>query len=363
MQERTVERLERPYNWRRVERPPRKRSRARLAIIVVAVILAAIALLILYGAYEIHTPQGSSSTPFPFVVRPGDTESSVADRLHARGVLSNTLLFRIDARLQGMAGNLRTGTYTLRPNMSIDQMIKTLATYNVKLLTITIPPGWRAEEIASLLTAYGLNGRAFMHTVRHPNFPAGLPVGLPSGHSLEGFLFPDTYSVDPATSGRDFARIMVNQFNMEFGPHLRAVARRERRSIYRIVTMASIIEREDRFPLQKRLIASVYYNRLHDPGHFPYLQADPTVQYALGRPGHWWPIIRVTPRSVRSPYNTYAHPGLPPGPIANPDRGSILAAMHPAATRYYYFVAKRDTGILLFERTLIQHNIDAAKYG
>jgi UPF0755 protein len=113
---------------------------------------------------------------------------------------------------------------------------------------------------------------------------------------------------------------------------------------------------------QKPLMASVYYNRLHDPAEFPFLQADPTVQYALGTPRDWWPIIRVSPRTVSSRYNTYIRPGLPPGPICSPDLTSLQAALRPARTGYYYFLSVNG-GRTLFERTLAEHNRDIQRYG
>jgi UPF0755 protein len=361
-QERVATRRERPYNWRKVEKPQQRRSRARIAIVVGAALLVIVAGMLLYGVYEIHTPQGSSATTVSFVVQPGDTDTSVADRLQSRGLLSSALLFRIDARLQGLSSVLIPGIYPMRRNMSIDDMVKVLATYKPKEFSITIPPGWRAAEIAARLKAYGLNGGEFMRTVRHPDFGLGFRVHFPRHHTLNGFLFPDTYPADHSTTGRAFARMMVRRFAQEFGRPLREAARREHRSVYHIVTMASIVEREDFVVSQKALIASVYYNRLHNPALFPYLQSDPTVQYALGTPANWWPVIHVSPSSVHSRYNTYLHRGYPPGPICNPDLTSLEAAVHPAHSPDFYFFGKKN-GVLLFEKTLQQHNLDAAKYG
>jgi peptidoglycan lytic transglycosylase G len=142
---------------------------------------------------------------------------------------------------------------------------------------------------------------------------------------------------------------------------MRAQARRLRRSVYDIVTIASIVEREARVPSERPIIASVYYNRLRRG--MP-LQADPTVQYALGRPSDWWPLLTVSDyHSVHSLYNTYLHRGLPPGPIANPGLPSLYAALRPAHTPYLYFVAKGNSGYHAFARTYRQQLQNQRKYG
>lgn len=330
----------------------------RTVVLLVAAILFAAVALFAYAEYKIHSPQNGAASPLDFPVRAGDTYTSVARRLEHRGILHDSLLFALDARLQGLGTKLQVGTYILRPSMSIDQIVSTLAGNKVRLLTITIPPGWRADQIAEHLHRYGISGSQFLKTVRHPHFGLAFS-GRPTHMSLEGVLFPDTYSVAPGTSGEAFARMMVRQFGHAFGPKLRARARHERRSIYRVTKMASIIEREAAFPTDRPRVASVYYNRLH-AGML--LQSDPTVQYALGTPKDWWPPITVAPSSVNSPYNTYRHYGLPPEPIANPSRESLLAALYPAHTRYFYFFGKKS-GHLVFEQTLQEHNADVLKYG
>ena len=346
--------------------PARTASRRRgRPLLWVAAVLACVVLVsvgvVLYGEYKIHAPQGAGSNPVLFSVVSGDSPTTIANRLQQRGILHNSLLFKIDSRLRGLGGRLYAGTYTLRPNMSIDQMISTLESFRVRLLSITIPPGWRATEIAELLTSHGINGRDFMHAVNHPQYRFGFRIGGPRNRSLQGFLFPDTYLVDPHISGAAFATLMARRFGEIFKPRMRLLAEREHRTIYHIVVMASIIEREDRFVYQKPTIASVYYNRLE--AHMP-MDSDPTVQFALGHPGDWWPELSIADyHSVQSPYNTYLHMGFPPGPIANPDLSSLEAALHPARTNYFYFSGKGNTGVLLFATTLQQQQENVAKYG
>ena len=331
-----------------------------LALLAAGVVL--VAAVLLYGEYKIHSPQGTGSAPVPFQVVTGDTPATICTRLVNAGLLHNSFLFKIDSRLQGLGSKLRYGTYTLRRNMSIDQMIATLANGKARLIPVAVPPGLRAGQIAEILTADGFNGKAFMYTVKHPNFPLGFKMGARRhDYTLNGFLFPDTYLVDPGTSGSELAKIMVRQFSKEFTPAMGSLAQKEHRSIYHLATTASIIEREDQKAFQKPLIASVYYNRLQS--HM-FMDSDPTVQFGLGRPGNWWPELSIADyQSVHSPYNTYLHMGYPPGPIANPDLSSLMAALHPAHTQYFYFSGKGNTGLLLFAKTLQEQQANIAKYG
>lgn len=360
MQGRAPTRAERPYNWRQVEKPRFGRSRARVALFVAGLIVLLFLAVVLYGEYELHSAQNSSSAPFAFTIRPGETEATIANRLQQRGILHNTFLFRLDAKLRGLGGNLHVGTYTLRPNMSIDQMVSALTSGQGKLLLVTVPEGWRASQIAGRLTGDGIKASQFLRAVEKGRWSPGFPTGIPAHHSLEGFLFPDTYSIVPGTTGETFAREMLSQFAKEYTPAMRAQTRREHRSIFSIVTLASIVEREARVPSERAKIASVYYNRLR--AHM-FLDADPTVQYAMGTSRNWWPVLSVSDyRSVRSPYNTYLRRGLPPGPIDNPGLASLRAALYPAHTRYYYFVAKGNTGYHVFARTYAQQQANIARY-
>lgn len=341
-----------------------------ILIVLVAGILVAIS-LVLYGESRLHSPQGSGTNAVPFAVHSGDTIGKVAKRLQHDGLLHDSLFFRIDARLQGLGSKLRVGIFLLRPDMSIDQMISVLATGEAHMITVTIPEGWRAQQIAAQLTRLGINGRQFLNTVRHPSIlwaadpqlrkALDVPAHVLRQHTLNGFLFPDTYLVDPGTSGSEIAQLMVQRFTAAFTPSMRALARRQHHSIYHLTIMASIIEREDRFAYQKPAIASVYYNRLHT--RMP-MDSDPTVQYALGAAANWWPQLSVADyQSVHSPYNTYLHLGYPPGPIANPGLSSLRAALHPAHTNYFYFSGRGNTGVLLFAQTLQQQQENIRRYG
>jgi UPF0755 protein len=362
---------------------PRYHSRiwGRLVFLIFVLLLA----LVIAGGgglyWLLHRAQGSSSQIVTVHVGAGEGVSEIAGKLKNDGLISSTLLFRLDARIQSLGGELKVGDYYLRKNMSVDQMVSTLQRYTPTGISLTIPEGWRAEQIASGLTANGFDGRAFLALVRRPT--AALLASLrgtmverkPAGVGLEGYLFPDTYKLSAGERPQVIIRQMVQSLDAHFRAHPKLMAHlaSQKRSVYDVLRLASIVEREARVPTERPLIAGVYANRLR-LGWF--LDADPTVQYSvgLGTPirtaasasHRWWPILQDQAANVdpNSPYNTYTHKGLPPTPIADPGWLSIMAAIDPVQTPYMYFVAiKHGHGRHVFARTLAEQEQNIARYG
>src|SRR6185295_7487598 len=180
----------------------------------------------------------------------------------------------------------------------------------------------------------------------------------PAAQDLEGYLFPETYSLPRRTDAPTLVRLMVAAFNRAFTPELRAAAAARNRSVRQAVTLASIVEKETARADERPTVAAVYGNRLRIGMA---LQCDPTVIYALQRAGAYTGNLRHDDLSFDSPYNTYRYPGLPPGPIASPGRASLEAAVHPAAADYLYFVSRND-GSHEFARTLEEHNRNVQKW-
>ena len=313
--------------------------------------------------YGLHRAQSGSAKSFTFHVGAGDSVTSVANRLAHDGRINSPLLFRIDAKIQNLAGNLKVGDYVLRKNMSIDGMIAALQVYHTQYINVVIPEGYRTEQIATRLTEVGINPQSFLQEARNPDLKflnASILNDKPAGYGLEGYLFPNTYKVPRGYSGRDFARYMVQQLSVAFTPQMRATARAHGLSVFQTLTLASIVEREAQVARERPLIAGVYFNRLKDKME---LGADPTVQFILGSPKKWWPVLQVQARTIQpnNPYNTYTHVGLPPSPIANPGLSSIQAAVAPARTPYLYFVAKGN-GEHAFATNLAEQTANIAKY-
>ena len=304
----------------------------------------------------------------PFQVRTGDSASSISERLQAAGLVKNALAFRLMAESKGVAGDLAVGEYELSPSMRPSEILELLSSGKIKAgPMVTIPEGWRAEEIGDRLAARGVGtAEAFMGVVRVGKTDSPLVSKRPEGASLEGYLFPDTYRTDSKTTPEEMVARMVGQFEAKFTPDMRQKSEARGMTIHQIVTLASIIEREAVVPSERPVMAAVFYNRLRRGMR---LDTDPTVQYAVAAAdpsSHltygWWKIeLTQKDLEIDSPYNTYKNAGLPPGPICEPGLASLNAAISPASNDYLYFVAKPD-GSHAFATTLEEHNQNVAKY-
>jgi UPF0755 protein len=320
----------------------------------------------------VQAPAGTDSSPRPFVVEQGETASTVSARLQEDGLVSDSELFRLYMRYHGIDQRLAAGRFNLTANMSMPEIAEKLQQPQVEEILVTVPEGMRAEEVADLLNVRSImDGEAFLSMVKGGSASAralgDYPV-LPDGLvSLEGYLFPDTYRLPAQATPADLIQRMLDNFGQRVSPEILAPAAAAGRGLSQVVTMASIVEREARRADERPLIASVYWNRVSgacsgETGG-AYLQADPTVQYAAGRPGEWWwkpPSVEAY-QEIQSPYNTYLRPGLPPGPIASPGLSAIQAAAEPATTSYCFFLAMGD-GSHVFATTLAEHQANIARY-
>lgn len=277
---------------------------------------------------------GGGSGTTRVVIPPGATFRVAADSLHRAGVIGSTRLFRLYASLRGHDRRIRAGTYVMGRGMSWPAVVSALTQGTGLIHTVTIPEGYAIADIAPLLArTLGVEEDSVIAAARDSAARERLDVPTPT---LEGYLFPDTYSFPDGTTGRAAVETMVKRFEQVWQPEWNAKLDQLALSRHDVMTLASIVEKEAKIPAERPVIAAVYLNRLRIGMK---LQADPTVQYALGRHSSrlFYKDLRVD-----SPYNTYEHAGLPPGPIASPGRASIVASLEPAAVPYRYFVAHAD---------------------
>lgn len=316
---------------------------------------------------DLRRPAGDDDTPVIFVVEPGETAVTIAHRLEAEGLITDATLFRRLLVYRGADQTLAAGTYQLRRTMTMDEIILALQSGRPEEIVITIPEGWRAEEIAEHLEAQGLfPAEAYLALVHEPaRFQEEFPFlrDLPAGATLEGFLFPDTYRViKNETTPEAFIRMQLATFDRRVSQELREGMAAKGMSLYEGIILASLVEREAVVDEERPLIAGVFENRWRDG---MLLNADPTVQYALGyqeAEGTWWKRpLTLDDLEVDSPYNTYKYPGLPPGPICNPGLAAIRAVALAPPTDFYYFVARGD-GTHVFARTLEEHVQNVERY-
>ena len=274
--------------------------------------------------------EGSAHVTIPA----GASLRSAADSLEAHGVVANATLFRWYARLSGGARDIKAGNYVIPYKIGWSALVRALRDGEGIENRLTIPEGWGlAQIVPALAQALGAPEDSVILATRDSALRSELDVPTAT---LEGYLFPDTYVFGYGTAPRTAVRDMTQRFTEMWDASWDARLVELHMSRNDIVTLASIIEKEAQLPEERPVISAVYHNRLKRK---MLLQADPTVQYALGlhRDRLFYRDLRVD-----SPYNTYKYPGLPPGPIASPGRASLEAALYPARVPYLYFVAMPD---------------------
>jgi UPF0755 protein len=304
--------------------------------------MASVALL-LAGLACGGSPTGA---PVRVVVPPGSSLRAAADSLARAGVVRSSRLFRLYATLRGEDRALKAGTYELRPGTSWSEVLATLTEGRAVVASITVPEGFALSAIVPLLAQrLGVPAESAAAAVQDSALRRELDVPTPT---LEGYIFPATYTFAAGTSARTAVASMAREFQRRWQPAWTARLDTLGMTRHQVVTLASIVEKEARVPDERPLIAAVYCNRLR-AGML--LQADPTVQYARGE--HVERVL-YSHLATESPYNTYRNPGLPPGPIASPGTASLEAALYPADVRYLFFVARPD-GRHEFRNTFAEH--------
>lgn len=294
--------------------------------------------------------QGEGEGPVQRITVPtGASFDAVTDSLDASGLLESSTFFRLYGRLTGEAGKIQAGTYEFREGTGYKKILDDLTSGRIASDRLPVPEGfsiqWIAPALAKILDLSDDSVASHMLDTTAVD-----RYGVP-GPTLEGYLYPATYVVPAGADLESVIRQMVREHMRRWTPERQARAESIGLSHREVATLASIVEKEARVADEMRTIAAVYRNRL-DIG-YP-LQADPTVQYALGK--HQKRLLYAHIDSVADhPYNTYTHRGIPPGPIGSPTERAIDAVLHPADVEYLYFVARPD-GTHVFNRHLVDHN-------
>jgi UPF0755 protein len=315
---------------------------------------------------ELDSPLNSGEKPFVFIIEPGENAEQIALNLVDAGILSDSELFRRYVRYYGLDSGLEAGTFTIEPHISVSSLAALLSDARLEEIKLRFIEGWRIEEMANYLRQIqpaNIDADEFEALVRrqqqfdlsHFDFLASLPDNV----SLEGFLFPDTYRIPIDADASYLVRAMLSNFGHLVTPSLRQAYGAQGLTVHEAVTLASIVQREAVVAEERPVMVGVFLNRLSQG---ILLQADPTVQYAVGYQsdtGRWWksPLSAVD-LEVDSPYNTYRYPGLPPAPISNPGFGALEAAGKPVETEHLFFVVDCTSsidGAHVFSRTFEEH--------
>jgi UPF0755 protein len=291
-----------------------------------------------------------------FTIKKDEPVSSIANNLQEAGLISDASILRDYLVYTGLDDTIQAGEYQLSPAMSIVDIAHKMQDATPADVTFVILPGWRLEEVAASLPTSGLDIAPDEFIRAASAHPYGFDF-LTDAPNIEGFLYPDSYILPRVTTLDQLVNTMLQNFSLHLSIDLREGFARQGLSVYQAVTLASIVQREAMQPDEAPLIASVYLNRLKIGMK---LDADPTVQYALGYNSvqqTWWtnPLVVGDFQHV-SPYNTYLNDGLPPTPIDNPGLNSLQAVASPANTPYYYFSARCDSsGYHNFAQTFDEH--------
>ena len=303
------------------------------------------------------TPHTSAQSPVKIVITPGSSLRQVSSELVARDVITSQQMFEILARIMGNARSIKSGTYEFSEKLTPLHVLDRLQRGLVRLQPFTIPEGNTVFETARIIAASGLaQEKELLQKINDPDFIKHLDV---NGHSLEGFLFPDTYFFSQETTPAAILNKMVERYHQVFAEEVKLSKKTSPLSEHEIITLASLVEAETGQADERPLIAGVFLQRLKKGMR---LECDPTVVYGQllldplfkGR-------LRRRHLLQETPYNTYRNYGLPPGPICNPGRMAIRAVLQPAETNFLFFVSRND-GSHQFSRTLREHNRAVNRY-
>jgi len=316
--------------------------------------------LILFIATLFQSANPFDKNYYDVEIPAGITTYGVAGVLEEKGILKEGSSFTMVARLLGLSKNIKAGKYSFSPSENMFSVLGKLKAGKVietklESVKVTFPEGTSIYKMGVFLQKEGYLRWQSFQQLTHEGVTAdlrnrhwGLFKYMPTTESLEGYLYPDTYLFFKEAPVTDLVEVMVGRFEEMVLPIWEQRPKNTKYTLHEILTLASIIEKEAQKPSERPIIASVFYNRLNKG--MP-LAADPTIKYALERPSK---KVYHDQLEIDSPYNTYKRIGLPPGPICNPGIESIKAALYPAKTNYYFFVAAKD-GSHIFTRTFAEH--------
>ncbi len=327
-------------------------------------LLAAVALVVLGGlaagtwAYLLmERPYKGYADAETFVeIAPGSNPQSMGRALSDAGVIQSAAAFRIAVWLEGAGRRLQAGEYRFDSPMTPRAVVDKIVRGDVFLRPVTFREGLTIRQMAAIFEERGFGTAG--EFVAAASKPGPIRELDPQATDLEGYLFPDTYTLPRRTTADDLVARMVSRFEKALTPETRQQAASRGLRVRALVTLASLVEKETAKADERPLVAAVYANRLKAGMG---MQCDPTVIYALERAGRYNGNLTRADLQFDSPYNTYRYAGLPPGPIAAPGQASLEAAANPAAVDYLYFVSRND-GSHAFATTLNEHNRNVFEY-
>lgn len=329
-----------------------------------------IALLLLAGIIGLmaFVGNGNKSTLeiVDFEVKSGENIWNTASNLKKAGIIESKIYFVGYAYLKDYRGKIKAGKYILNSNLNTGEILMILSAgeegAEKESKKVTFPEGFSIKQMSERLTENGFDGDNFLKLSEQPEYfiekySYGFLNEIPKGKNLEGYLFPDTYFFFIDASAEDIIKKMLDNSDNKISQDLRDEIKKQNKTVYEILTMASIIEKEVKTLEDKKVVSGIFYNRMKNGQAF---QSCATLAFILGENKKQYSYADT---QIVSPYNTYLNVGLPPGPIASPGLDSIIAAIHPTTTNYNFFLSNIETGETVFSVTLDEHNLNKDRNG
>ncbi len=338
-------------------------KKLKLLIILVIVILLIVGGFF-YFQNKVYYSHGLIREPKKFVINKGENAAVVGKKLEEEHLISGRMYFIYYLWRKNLLHALVAGEYEINPGLTIPE-ISLIITQGEKIsgqIKITFPEGWENKNVKARIENNGLNVEGFDDLIKKPDYFAekygyDFLSDIPRGVDLEGYLFPDTYLFSQDAGAEGIIKKMLDNFDKKLTLEMRYEIKRQNKTIHEIITMASIIEGEVKTEEDRKIVSGILWTRINNDQP---LQCDSTLSYVLGdtKTQHSYEETRT-----ESPYNTYIHKGLPPGPIGNPGIVAIEAAIYPQDSDYNYFLSDPETGKTVFSKTIEEHNANKAKYG
>jgi len=314
---------------------------------------------VLFTFFEIYIPKSFGQNPtVVYSLRKGIGYDNIGGELKDKGTIKSSLFFNLYVIISMQYSKLQAGKYELSPSMSIAKIVKKFVLGEVIKNNITIIEGWNIKDIAQYLEDKSFYSAEDFLELTKKDWSRDLEFlkDKPKNLSLEGYIFPDTYEISIGQKPEELLKKVLDNFNKKLTPDLRKEISLQHKSIFKIITMASILEKEVRTRDDKKIVSGILWKRLAND--IP-LQVDSTVNYITGKNDV---SVSIKDTKIDSPYNTYKYLGLPLGPISNPGMDSILAALYPKKSDYWYYLSASISGKTIFSKTLEEHNLAKIEY-
>jgi len=329
-----------------------------IAIIVLAAAIGGF----FYVYNQTYFSHGGKNSSELFNITKGEGNGAIAANLQAKGFISQKIYFWVYLKSHNLLNKIYPGAYLLNGNLTIPEIAAIITNPQKVFVGITFPEGWTAQQMADRLNANGLDGKAFLNLVNNPPKDILSQFSVfsdkPANATLEGYLFPDTYNFSKDATTEGILKKILNNTELKITTDIKKEAVSQKKSIFQILTMASILEKEVSTPEDFKIVSGIFWRRIAigQP-----LQSDATLEYVLKTNDFQHSVAQT---KIDSPYNTYKYKDLPPGPISNPGIDAIYATLNPEKTSYNYFLTDpKNPGNTVYSATFEQHVANKLKFG